>query len=298
MKKATGIAFESDFGFKSPSFSVDALGNIIANAITTTEPIGSGGTDGSAGITSYTISENEANTAFQFSGVLTGNPTIELERGRTYTFNLQLEDLTFSVFLSDGITNFANITDDEGNTGIAAQGNSTGVVQLTILADTPDTLVYSNEDGSVTGSFSIIDPTGSFGSILVSNTTQATGLDTGSLRVSGGASVAKDLYLGGELKFEGIGDIKFDSSTNLTLGALNKIIVVIDGQKLGEITENGIETPIANTTIENTSIGSTTPSTASFTSAEVSEAPTTVNSITNKAYVDSQDVALSIALGS
>jgi hypothetical protein len=298
MKKATGTAFETDFGFKSPNFSVDALGNIIANAITTTEPIGSGGGDGTASITSYNITENASNTAFQFSGVLDGNPTIELERGRTYTFNLSLEDLGFYVFDSDGITSFTNITDSDGNTGIAAQGRSTGIVQLSITSDTGDRLIYSNEDGSVTGFFDILDPTGSFGSIAISNTTQSTGLGTGALRVSGGASIAKDLYLGGSLVMEGTGDVKFDSSTNLTIGALNKVIVVIDGQKLGEITDEGIETPIANTTIENTAIGSTTPSTASFTSAEASEAPTTVNSITNKAYVDSQDIALSIALGS
>lgn len=298
MKKATGTAFETDYGFKSPSFSVDALGNIIANAITTTEPIGSGGSDGATSVTSYTITENESNTSFQFSGVLDGNPTIELERGRTYTFNLNLEDLAFYVFESDGITSFTNITDSDGNTGLAAQGRSTGLIQLSITAATADPLIYSNEDGSVTGQFHIIDPTGSFGSIAISNTTQATGLGTGSLRVSGGASIEKDLYLGGNIVFEGTGDVKFDSSTNLTIGALNKIIVVIDGEKLGEITTDGIETPIANTTIENTAIGSTTPSTASFTSAEVSETPTAVNNVTNKAYVDSQDVALSIALGS
>ena len=298
MKKATGTAFETDYGFKSPSFSVDALGNIIANAITTTEPIGSGGGDGATSVTSYTITENESNTSFQFSGVLDGNPTIELERGRTYTFNLNLEDLAFYVFESDGITSFTNITDSDGNTGLAAQGRSTGLIQLSITATTADPLIYSNEDGSVTGQFHIIDPTGSFGSIAISNTTQATGLGTGSLRVAGGASIEKDLYLGGNIVFEGTGDVKFDSSTNLTIGALNKIIVVIDGEKLGEITTDGIETPIANTTIENTAIGSTTPSTASFTSAEVSETPTAVNNVTNKAYVDSQDVALSIALGS
>lgn len=296
MKKATNTAFESDFGFKSPSFSVDALGNIVANAITTTEAIGSGGTTTS--ITSYTITENASATAFQFSSILSGNPTVQLERGKTYTFELDLEVLTFSVYLADGTTTFANITDSDGNTGIAAQGRQTGIIQLSITSDTGDTLVYSNGDGTITGQFSIFDPTGSFGSIAVSNTIQSTGIGTGALRVAGGAAIAKDLYLGGNLTLEGIGDVKFDSSTNLTLGALNKIVVVIDGQKLGQITEDGIETPVANTTIDNTVIGGTTPSTASFTSAEASEAPTTVNSITNKAYVDSQDIALSIALGS
>lgn len=297
MKKATGTAFETDYGFKSPSFSVDALGNIVANAITTTEAIGSGG-QGSVSVTNYTISENDTGTAFQFSGIAGGNPSIELERGKTYTFNLDLTTLGFYVFLADGSTSFANITDSDGNTGIAAQGRSTGIIQLSITSDTGNRLVYTDEDQEIIGYFDIVNPTGTFGSIAISNTTQSTGLDTGALRVAGGASISKDFYLGGNMVLEGIGDVKFDSGSNLTLGALNKIVVVIDGQKLGEITEDGIETPIANTNIDNTVIGSTTPSTASFTTAEVSGTPDTVNSITNKAYVDQQDVALSIALGS
>lgn len=298
MKKATGTPFESDFGFKSPSFTVDALGNIIANAITTTEPIGTGDAGGNVSVTSYVITENASNTAFQFSGVLTGNPTIELERGKTYTFELDLEDLTFSVFLENGSTTFPNITDSDGNTGIAANGRSTGIVQLSITSDTGDVLIYKNDDGTIFGQFNIIDPTGSFGSIAISNTTQSTGLGTGALRVQGGTSIAKDLYLGGNLVMEGVGDVKFDSRTNLTLGAQNKIIIVVGSQKLGEVDSNGISVPIYSSAIDNTVIGATEPATATFTTASTTNAPTTVNNVTNKAYVDSQDVALSIALGS
>jgi len=297
MKKAVGTPFESDYGFKSPSFSVDALGNIIANAITTTEAIGTGG-DTTATVTSYVVTENEANTAFEFSGVAGGNPTIELERGKTYTFDLDLEDLAFSVFLADGVTSFPNITDSDGNTGISANGRSTGVVQLSITSDTADTLIYKDADNNVSGQFSIIDPTGAFGSIAISNTTQSTGIGTGALRVSGGAAIAKDLYLGGNLVMEGIGDIKFDSRTNLTLGAQNKIVVVINGTKSGEIDSNGSSVPVNATTINDTVIGDTTPSTATFTTADVTTTPTTVNNVTNKSYVDQQDIALSIALGS
>jgi hypothetical protein len=297
MKKATGTAFESDFGFKSPSFTVDALGNIIANAITTTEPIGTAG-GGATGVTSYVITENDSNTAFQFSSVLTGNPTIELERGKTYTFELDLNDLSFSVFLANGSSTFPNITDSDGNVGIAANGRTTGIVQLSITSDTGDILIYKNADGSVFGQFNIIDPTGSFGSIAISNQTQATSTTTGSLRVAGGAGIEKDLYLGGNLVMAGVGDVKFDSRTNLTLGALNKIIVVVGDQKLGEITNEGISVPIYNSTIDNTVIGATEPTTATFTTASTTNRPATVNNVTNKAYVDSQDVALSIALGS
>lgn len=296
MKKAVGTALESDFGFKSPSFSVDALGNIIANSISTTEAIGGG--DSASTVSNYTVTENELNSGFVFSNVEGSNQTIELARGTTYTFELDLVDLTFAIFESDGSTYYTNLQDDEGNVGVAAQNKKTGLLQVTINADTPDTLIYKDDNLDIQGQFNIVNPTGVFGGLSVSNQTQSTSIGTGALTVAGGASIAKDLYLGGDIVFGGTGDVKFDSSTNLTLGALNKVIIVIDGNKLGEITEDGIETPIANTTIENTSIGTTTPSTASFTSAEVSEAPSSVNNVTNKAYVDSQDVALSIALGS
>src|SRR5210317_1320839 len=103
MKKAANTAFESDYGFKSPSFSVDALGNIIANSISTTEPIGSGA-DGSSGISNFIVTENLSNTAFLFTGNDSPNPTIQLQRGTTYTFDLQLEDLELFIYESDGST--------------------------------------------------------------------------------------------------------------------------------------------------------------------------------------------------
>lgn len=297
MKKATGTAFESDYGFKSPSFSVDALGNIIANSISTTEPIGSG-SDGSSNISNFIVTENLSNTAFLFSGDDAGNPTLQLQRGTTYTFDLQLEDLELYIYESDGVTLYQNIIDDQGNTGTLAQGKSTGRIQITITSTTTNPLIYKDDTGDVTGQFEITNPTGVFGGLSVTNTTNSTGIGTGSLQVSGGASITKDLYLGGSLVLDGTGDVKFDSASNLTLGAVNKVVIVIDGNKLGEITDEGIETPIANTTIDNTVIGSTTPTTATFTNANVTQIPTTVNNVTNKAYVDQQDIALTIALGS
>jgi len=295
MKKATGTALESDFGFKSPSFSVDALGNIIANSISTTEPIGSG-TGSASGITNFKITE--LGGSFQVTGYEGSNPTIELERGKTYSFEIELTDLNFYVFLSNEVTQYTNIIDSDGNTGLAAQGRKTGIIQLTITTDTGDTLIYANNDRSVKGTFSIINPTGVFGGLSVTNTTNATGLSTGAVTVAGGASVSKDLYIGGNLFMEGTGDVSFASSTNLTLGSNNRVIFTIDSTTVGEITEDGFKTPLVNTTVNNTVIGNTTPAEATFTTASVTSTPTTVNNVTNKAYVDQQDIALSIALGS
>lgn len=295
MKKATGTALESDYGFKSPSFSVDALGNIIANSISTTEAITGGGTDG-ATLTNYIVTEQDSN--FQITGFEIINPTLELERGKTYSFQIDLDELSFYVFNSDEETQYTNIVDDEGNTGLFAQGKQSGIIQLTISNDTTDTLFYGNLDLSVKGTINVVNPIGSFGGITVTNTTQSTGLGTGALSVAGGASISKDLYVGGNLVLEGTGDIKFDSTTNLTLGSGNRIVFVIDGQILGEANSEGFETPLVNTTINNTVIGNTAPTSATFTNADVTSTPTTVNNVTNKAYVDKNDIALSIALGS
>jgi hypothetical protein len=54
---------------------------------------------------------------------------------------------------------------------------------------------------------------------------------------------------------------------------------------------------INNSSINNSIIGATTPTTASFTSAIIANAPTTKTSGTNKKYVDDTALALSIALG-
>jgi len=297
MKKATGTAFESDYGFKSPSFTVDALGNIIANSISTTEPItGGGGADGTDTLTNFIITDETG--SFVFTGYEVNNPTIELERGKTYTFNLSLDTLSFYVYQDNETTLYTNILDSEGNSGISAQGKQSGIIQITITSDTSDTLVYGTQDLSVRGTFSIINPTGTFGGITVSNATQSTSPTTGALKVAGGVGIAKDLYVGGNLVLEGTGDTTFDSSTNLTLGAKNRIIFTLDGTLVGEVNENGVELPLVNSTINNTVIGGTEPSTATFTTADVTTRPTTVNNVTNKAYVDQQNIALSIALGS
>jgi len=105
------------------------------------------------------------------------------------------------------------------------------------------------------------------------------------------------LYVGGSLNVDGLGISSLSSSTNLELEAVNNIIIKIDGTSLGVMSTTGSTVPVIDTTINNTVIGAITPSTAAFTSGSVTSLPTTDSSLTNKQYVDSTSLALSIAFG-
>lgn len=88
-----------------------------------------------------------------------------------------------------------------------------------------------------------------------------------------------------------------ESSTNLSLSAANAIVFQINGTNKGRVDSNGISVPVVNTTINNTSIGATTPSTGSFTSVTISNQPTLPSNATRKDYVDNQISAFAIAFG-
>jgi len=127
--------------------------------------------------------------------------------------------------------------------------------------------------------------------------TASTSSTTGALVVAGGVGIVGDLYVGGTLNIDGIGITKISSSTNLELEAANQIVVKIDGDTLGIVKSTGSTVPVVDTTINNTTIGATAPSTAAFTSATVANLPTTDFSVANRQYVDSTALALSIAFG-
>lgn len=88
-----------------------------------------------------------------------------------------------------------------------------------------------------------------------------------------------------------------ESNTNLDLSAKNAVVFRINGVNKGRIDDSGIDIPIVNTTINNTSIGANTPSTGAFTSATVLNQPTSAASVTRKDYVDNQISAFAIAFG-
>lgn len=296
MKRATKSAFDSQYGFSSPGFTVDSEGNLSARSFNIVQA------DVVTGVFDFVVTDDQAN--FFIENQTGSNPTITLARGRTYTFRLDLTSFSFFIKRSDGITNQNSIlVHSSGDSGADAQGKSDGVLSFSVPLTAEDTLFYTNEQGSVSGTINIVDPEGLFSDIEITGNTSSTDISTGSLIVSGGVGISQDLYVGGSINVAGIGIPRLESSTNLELEAGNKIVLQIEGTKIGEITNQGIQIPINNSSIiassiNNSTIGNVTPSSAVFTSAKVNNMPLEQDDVTTKNYVDTNVTALAIALGS
>jgi len=311
--------FESDYGFKSPGFTVDNAGNVV---VTSLSYIG-----GSSSSATGDYSVTETSGAFRlasddFTVAATDNPSIAVTRGTSYSFTLTLSSITFNILDSDGTTLYNTgvthtASDNTISNGVSAQGKQSGKIVFSVGASAPDTLYYGDADGTPKGTITVSDPivtgTGSFSDLVVTgasslqtvdinSTTNSTGVGVGALIVDGGASVAKDVFIGGTLtassfKANGVGVAEFKAGTNIVLDAGNKIDIIVADTKLGTIGTTGSSVPVVDTTINNTSIGATTPSTAAFTSGTVTADPSVNTSISNKKYVDTTATALAIALG-
>lgn len=301
MKRATKSAFDSEYGFTSPGFAVDREGNLTATSFNIAQ------SDTVSGVFDFIITDDQAN--FFIENQSGNNPAITLARGRTYSFRLDLTAFAFFIKRADGVTNQnAGLNHSSGDAGADAQGKSDGVLSFTVPLTAEDTLFYTNEQGSVSGTISVVDPIGLFSTVEITENTASTSASTGSLIVAGGVGISQDLYIGGSLNVAGVGISRIESSTNLELNAGNKIVLQIENTKIGEITAQGLELPINNSSINNssitsssinsTSIGSVAPSSAVFTTARVSSQPLEQNDVTTKSYVDTNITALAIALGS
>lgn len=287
--------FESRYGFKGPGFSVDNQGNIIATSIITSAVED----DDAAVFINFTVTDL-ANDFFIAEQGASPNPSITLARQSVYNFSLDVPDLKFNIlvgnqqdsaFYSTGIS-FSDGTSDEDS-----QNKTSGTLRFSVPLNAPDTLYYADEVRNNFGVINIIDPIGKFSNIGVSDTTPATSSTTGALTIAGGLGVQGDLFIGGTLNIDGLGISEISSPTNLNLEAINELKLIIEGTNIAVASSSGLKSTIIDSTINNTSIGQIAPSTAAFTSATVGTLPTTDNSITNKNYVDSTALALSIAFG-
>lgn len=284
--------FKSKFGFSSTGFIVDDEGNISAKSITlldVEEEVGDLPAD-------FAFSDSTGN--FRYTGNVADNPPITVFRTKTTIIDLDLTSLVFKIVTDDKTTLYSNgLSHSDGVTGDSAQGKQTGRLSWNVPVNAPNTLYYANADGSIFGTINVQNAPSAFSEVQITNTTPATSSSTGALTVLGGVGIAGDLYIGGTLNIDGIGITSLSSPTNLEIEAANEIIIKVDGTKLGVVNTTGSTVPVVDTTINNTVIGNTTPSTAAFTSATVIGDPATGSNITNKTYVDRTAVALSIALG-
>ena len=124
--------FETDYGYKSPGFSVDTNGNVTVRTITNTytPPVTPPAPD---------FNVNETAGAFTFlnkgTAVAGNNPQITVERGTTYTFVLNTSSLAFNVYKPDvGNTSVPGLLYSEGlshaNT-VSGENLATGTISFT-----------------------------------------------------------------------------------------------------------------------------------------------------------------------
>ena len=100
--------FESEFGFKSPGFTVDRLGNITATSI---NAAGAGGGGSASG--DFTVTEVSENFRVTSNTVIVGsgdNPTLAFVRGQEYSFTLDLSlaPISFNILDSTGLIRYNN----------------------------------------------------------------------------------------------------------------------------------------------------------------------------------------------
>ena len=197
-----------------------------------------------------------------------------------------------SVAVGNTVVYSSGLRHSDSTVGVSAQGKNTGRLTWTIPLGAPDTLYYGNVDGTVYGIINVLDQTRNFSEVSITNTTQSTSPTTGALKVTGGLGVVRNANFGGTLSVASM-----ITATGGVTGDLNGSVYSDSSTLLVDSVNGRIVGPINNSTIDNTSIGATTPSTAAFTTATLSGAVTGVTAVPNKKYVDETATAFAIAFG-
>lgn len=285
----------SEYGFKSNGFTVDEEGNIVAKSITL-----STNDDTVTTPADFTITQTGNDLVFASVGT---NPDITVIRSEQFIFDITLSSLNFTIYAEDQTSLYSTgLRHSDGTSGVNAQSKSSGRLVFTVPVNAPATLYYGSSTNSlILGSITIVDPIGVFSTVAINSTIDSSSVATGALVVAGGVGVAGALTIGTQITSPEINTDSITSSDILVLDAENNITVNNAGIMVGQITEDGSSIPVINTTVDNssingTSIGDVLPSTASFTTATVTTVSGTT-SVTNKTYVDSTAIALSIAFG-
>ena len=338
--------FESDAGFKSPGFSVDTQGNVTLRSVTYTLAQEEAAVDnqfvvrqlGAVPSAEFTFDEQYVSG----TQILQNNPTITLTRGTTYSFKLMtLPQLTFSIFeasednpvvnltgigncryYNTGLSHLTAGTPGTTTTGEQAQGKNNDVTTLNLSPTAPATLHYGNADGSVFGTITTVDPTitgvGSFSSLLVTGDVTMQGQDADLVFSPQGAYGTVTINPAGEgtMSNMNVNALTMTASENVTFNGANAnlsltptgtgaitltsaAVGTINNMTIGQTTpkDGSFVNLNASSGLNNTVIGDVTPKDATFTSAVSQATPTTDLQVTNKKYVDSKATALAIALG-
>lgn len=90
-------------------------------------------------------------SVYTFTGAATGNnPTLTLQRGKTYRFDINASGHPFQIRVSNGGSNYTN--------GVENAGTQSGAVYFTVPDGAPDTLVYQcTNHAAMVGTINVID---------------------------------------------------------------------------------------------------------------------------------------------
>jgi hypothetical protein len=110
-------------------------------------------TTGSNPYQTFTVVNNGA-SAYTIDG--SDNPTLTLERGRTYVFDINASGHPFYIMTGSG----AYTVDGQYNTGVTGQGTQTGTLTFAVPNNAPDTLAYVCQiHSAMGGTISVINNT-------------------------------------------------------------------------------------------------------------------------------------------
>lgn len=280
--------FESEYGFKSPGFTVDENGNVTVRSlayIETEEEIVEGRlyfNEQGVGEQAVFTQDGVLNAG---SDTLRSNPPLEFTRGETYSFNLNnFTFLTWNIFYEDPLGISSTIIDgvpvvlyNEGLSyktsddaletldGEAAQGKTSGIVTFKVPVLAPDQLWYATGDGSVFGRITTADPTitgiGSFSLLNVIGDATLRGEDAEITLAPTGA------YGTVTINPSGAGTLSNMYVNALTLSATDTTTINPDNRNV-TITPTGSGTLTVSSgttgTIDNVAVGQTTPQDGSF----------------------------------
>ena len=280
--------FESEYGFKSPGFTVDENGNVTVRSLSyieTEEEIVEGRlyfNEEGIGQQAVFTQDGVFNTG---SETLATNPNLDFIRGESYTINLNsFTFLTWNIFIEDPLGSSTIIIDntpvilynegisykesDESTTvleGEQAQGKSSGLFTIDVPPLAPDRLWYGTGDGSVFGRITTADPTitgiGSFSLLNVIGDATMRGEDAeivlaptgqyGTVTINpGGAGTLSNMY---------VNAITLDVTDTTTIAPDNRNVVITP-------TGTGVLTVSSGTlgSIDNVEIGQNIPADGSF----------------------------------
>jgi hypothetical protein len=220
--------FESKYGFQSTGFSVDASGNITANALTLAVNVSS------STPANYTITKSNN---FSYLGIPSN---IVLSRSTTYIFDLNLGTAHFAIFTDTNSNDLFSIgvSHSDGSFGINAQNKSTGRIFFTVPTSAPDILYFSdginNDIAAIT--CNIVNPAGVFNTLVVSDL----------------ATFNADVDITGSLDISGLVTVDEITGTDVTINPSNEIILSVNDGVIGTISSTGLE--LTNITVEAGSI--------------------------------------------